>query len=433
MRFGSAKEVITPPFKMKLSCTGEDRFDYENIHDDVYVRAITFDDGASSALLISFDLLFHERSLNDALSEYAEQKYGVKRSAVCVGYTHAHITPAVKSYNPGHHDDGYEALLLERGKLCIDRAMTSMFEGYLEYGSMDIDLNISRRGYVDGKYMNLPNFNYPHDRELFVLCVKDTEGNVRSVMVNYACHPVFYPALLTLGAEFPGRLCELLDERYPNSTALFFQSAAGDVRPSTTVSKKEDGTYKWRKLSFDGIDEFAKMLYEKVEEILNCGDLNQGSLQISTDSFKVSLPMNPAPFEWFSEEYERQKMRPIGANCTNAHLIVNGGYDKLRDALDLYCGIIKLTDKLCIANVGGEPCYGIKAAVLKALAGYDVCFVGYTDDCAYIVDDKILAEGGYEAECHLEYGLIGPFKKGIDGRISQGFYESLKRLGLNKA
>ena len=120
----------------------------------------------------------------------------------------------------------------------------------------------------------------------------------------------------------------------------------------------------------------------------------------------------------------------MGANYTNAHLIVNGGYDKLRDALELHCGIIKLTDKLCIANVGGEPCYGIKAAVLKVLAGYDVCFVGYTDDCAYIVDDKILSEGGYEAECHLEYGLIGPFKKGITKKITDGFREAANRLGL---
>ena len=432
MRFGTAKEIITPPFKMRLSCTGEDRFDFEDIHDDVFARCLVLDDGNSMAILMSFDLLFHDRSLNDALSEYAETKYGIKKSAVCIGYTHAHITPATKSYNPGHHDERYESLLVERGKSCIDKAVGSMFYGYLEYGSMDIELNISRRGFVNGKYTNLPNFNYPHDKELFVLCVKDTEGRVRSVMVNYACHPVFYPALLTLGGEFPARLCALLDEKYCHGTSLFFQSAAGDVRPSTTVDKKEDGTYKWRKLSFDGVDEFAEMLYEKVVEILNCSNLTRASLAISTDSFKVALPMNPVHFEWFAEEYERQKKRPIGANYTNAHLIVNGGYEKLRETLDLYCGIIKLTDKLCIANVGGEPCYGIKAAVIDALSGFDVCFVGYTDDCAYIVDDKILEEGGYEPECHLEYGLIGPFKKGITERIYTGFVESAKRLGLNK-
>lgn len=431
MRFGTAKEIITPQFKMRLACTGEDRYDFEDIHDDVFARCLVLDDGNEKALLVSFDLLFHDRSLNDALSSYAEEKYGIKKSAVCVGYTHAHITPAVKSYNPGHHDDRYEALLLEKGKLCIDRAMTSMFEGYLEYGSQDIDLNISRRLCVNGKYTNLPNFNYPHDKELFVLCIRDTKDEVRSVMVNYACHPVFYPALLTLGGEFPGRLCELLDKKYPNSTSLFFQSAGGDVRPATAVEQKDDGSYKWRKRSFDGIDEFAGMLYDKVEQIISGNALKRGELSISSDEFTVPLAMDPVPFEWFEREYEEQKKRPIGANYTNAHLIVNGGYEKLCDTLDLHCGIIKLTDKLCIANVGGEPCYGIKTAARDALRGYDVSFIGYTDDCAYIVDDKILSEGGYEPECHLEYGLIGPFKQGITKAIFDGFSESAKRLGLN--
>ena len=78
--------------------------------------------------------------------------------------------------------------------------------------------------------------------------------------------------------------------------------------------------------------------------------------------------------------------------------------------------------------MGGEPCYGVKQAVKAAFAGKRVCFIGYTDSCAYIVDDKILSEGGYEPQCHLEYGNIGPFKPGLDKLYFEAFGNSYARM-----
>ena len=74
MRFGAAKEITTPPFKMKLACSGKMDVDYEDIYDDMYARCLVFDNGENKFLLMSFDLLFHDRSLNDAMAEYASQK-----------------------------------------------------------------------------------------------------------------------------------------------------------------------------------------------------------------------------------------------------------------------------------------------------------------------------------------------------------------------
>ena len=246
MFFGVAKEIITPPFKMQIACTGEYLKDYETIHDDVYVRCLVLKDDSSTSILISYDLLFHDRSLNEQLCGYANSVYGVKKDAVLVACTHAHTAPAVKGYNPGHHDDRYEEYIVEKGKLCIDKAMASLFEGYIEYGSMDINLNISRRGKVNGVYTNAPNFNYVHDQELFLLCIKNLVGEIKAITLSYACHPVFYPAFSSVSGEFPAKLCSLLDEKY-NIISLYFQSAGGDVRPLATLDKGENGVYKWKK------------------------------------------------------------------------------------------------------------------------------------------------------------------------------------------
>ena len=77
---------------------------------------------------------------------------------------------------------------------------------------------------------------------------------------------------------------------------------------------------------------------------------------------------------------------------------------------------------------GGEPCYGIKKLAREAFKGHNICFIGYTDACAYLPDDKVLEEGGYEAECHLEYGHKGPFKKSINKLLTDGFLKSLEQI-----
>ena len=89
---------------------------------------------------------------------------------------------------------------------------------------------------------------------------------------------------------------------------------------------------------------------------------------------------------------------------------------------------MRLTEDLYIATVGGEPCFGVKNAVKKAFGDKRVCFIGYTDSCAYIVNDRIIAEGGYEPNAYLEYCLKGPFKPGVDDLYTNGFAQSLKRL-----
>ena len=119
---------------------------------------------------------------------------------------------------------------------------------------------------------------------------------------------------------------------------------------------------------------------------------------------------------------------PGSANMSNAYNIVNGGYDKLPKSMPLHCQAVRLSENLYIATVGGEPCFGVKKAAVSAFGGKDVCFIGYTDACAYIVDDRVLSEGGYEPTCHNEYGHIGPFKAGLDKLYKDNFKAAFDKI-----
>lgn len=433
MRFGTGKDIITPLAPMNIACCGIFDRHFTKVHDDVYVRCLVLDDGSSKAVLMAFDLLFHDRQLNNAVAAYAKEKYGIDPAAVVLSYSHAHTAPAARGYNKDHHDDAYEELLLQRSKACLDRAMCSLEEGTLEYGCFDADFNLSRRGQRNGYFGNIPDFTYPRDREFWVLCVRDTDNTVRSILTNYPCHPVFYPTKEGICAEFPGRLCQLLDTKYYGCTSLFFQSTAGDVRPRSTVDEAAlmEGNFRWRwNTSFADVERHARGMYDAVCEFIDNGGCKKAELAVSADAFAIDLPMDPQPLEYFTAQMQQLESEPDSPNRVHAFFIAQGGYDTLPDSMPLHCQTIRLTEKLYLATVGGEPCFGVKKAVKKAFPeGAEVCFIGYTDACAYIVDDRILSEGGYEPTCHLEYCLKGPFKPGLDAKYESGFAASLARLG----
>lgn len=426
MRIGCAKEIITPIKPTKLACAGKFDTDFEHIHDDVFVRCIVLDDGKEMAVLMGADLLFHDCLLGDAVAGYAEERYGIKKSSVTLGYSHSHMAPAARGYNLNHHDDEYEAFLICRAKSCLDRAMCSMFEGEFEYGVFDADFNVSRRGNVNGVFLNRPDFEYPCDREFWVMCAKDTKGKIRSIVTNYACHPVFYPSQNSVSAEFPGRLCQLLDAKYYGCTSVFFQSSGADVRPRTCVDMEalKNGTNEWawkRGLTFDDVTSFAEDMFSAVTEFIEKGGCKKCELSIASTAFEIELPMDARPPEYFAEQKEIRKNSPDNPERNHAFYIADGGYEKLADTLQLRASVIRLSDNFYIATMGGEPCFGVKKAALKPFGEKDVCFIGYTDACAYIVDDRVLSEGGYEPTCHLEYCLKGPFKPGLDAKYTEAF------------
>ena len=426
MRFGIAKDIITPTSPMKLICAGGGKdSDFLRIHDDIYVKSLVLDDGTKKTILMSFDLALHDRDLNETLAEYALNKYGVSSEHFVLGCTHAHPVPAIRGYNPGTHSDAYEELLVTRAKQCIDRAMCNMMEGTMEYGSFYADFNISRRGTVNGVYKIAPTEEYPHDTEFVVICIRDINGEVRSVIMNYACHPVFYPDERGLSGEFPARLCQYLDAEFYGNISMFFQSAAGDVRPRPTADLENN---KFNKMKFADVDRFAKEMYEAVLAFISSGELKRIEPDITADMFEIELPLEPKPLSFFEKYLEGKDVKEFHPCVVNAYHTVNGNYEKMPHDVILHCQLIRISETFYLATVGGEPCYGVKKAVQEVLDGKDICFIGYTDSSAYYVDDRMLGEGGYEPASFLEYGWIGPFKPGLDEKYREGFRTALQRI-----
>ena len=421
MRFGVARDLITPPFMMNMGGYGTRRnLGFESIHDDLYVKALTLDDGHSRAALLTFDALFHERSFNDRLAAYAQEKYGVPPDQVVVSMTHSHGGPATANYDPGQESPEYEAFLWERTVACLDRAFTNSFEGSLSVGSVEGDWGLSRRKLVNGHYVNAPNHDADRDRKMDILRLHSADGAERAVLLAWSCHPVTMGGQMNLSGEFPGRLCQLVEAAIWGTQCLFFQSAGGDSRP--LIAAWGDT---WRACSFADVDEMSYSMAQAVQKALRDADFQTVDLNLAGKSFVVNFDTETYPREFF-EPYAADESLWSARVWAQKTL---DEYDTSEPVVRVHCGLVRLGEGVYVAHMGGEVTYELKQVVQAALAPARVVFIGYTDDCAYLPGDRIIAEGGYEAEGSVvEYCLKGAIKPGVNEKVTTAFQNAAASL-----
>lgn len=432
MRFGIAKDLITPTIVTYLGGYASFRSDtFEGIHDDLYVKAVLLDDGRTKVLLVTLDLLFYERALHDKVTAYARERHGIPPECVIVSCQHTHAAPACMGYDIGLASPEYDAFLLARIKTCIDRVFVNTFEGTMHYGSVEGDWNINRRGKVDGKVVMRPHPDGgPKENHISILKLTDTAGRVRGILLNYGCHPVTLRDQLYLSAEYPGRLCQLLETQFYGSTVAFFQGAGGSARPRLTA---KNGVFV--KCTYDEVDDMALAMANNVQKAVHSCDLRPIALNLAARHFVIPLDIEPYSKAELQAAVDRAK-NPAPSKTAkngqefyaNAARHVLARYDSLPNALDLHCGIIRLSDDLYIAHMGGEPCYEVKQVIAPLFGDKTMLLFGYTDATAYIVDDAMLADGGYEPTSALEYANKGNFKPGLDEKYRAAFREHLRHI-----
>ncbi len=421
MRFGVARDLVTPTVRTHMGGYGSlfGRY-FTAIHDDLYVKALVLDDGRCKALLMTYDLLMHSFDLTERLADYARQEHGVPRENVLVSYTHNHAGPAIEGYDPGQSSPEYEAFLIDRSRACVDRAFVNLIEGSARFGTVSGDWNINRRARVGGKMVNAPNHAGNTDRELNILRFSDGDGECQALLLNYACHPVTLADTLWISSEYPGRLCQLLEARYYGCTALFFQGAGATFRPLVSAASAS-----WKRCSFDEVDGMAAAMATSVQSVVQADQLVPFELKLAGSTFVVHLETQVQPKTFFEQLLEQSGHAP---HLQGRLRVILENYDRTDNTVPVHGGIVRLGVDLWMAWLCGEVCYEVKEEIAKVFAGTKLVFVGYGDGVAYIPDDKLIGEGGYEVDgAVVEFCLKGRFKRGVTRKLVDAYREALGR------
>ena len=211
----------------------------EGVRDPICAVLLLLDDSQTKAAILSLDLINASEDMTRRLRGAVSSGAGVPSENVMVATSHNHSGPGW-SLNPEWSEK------VERDIQAAARAAaTRMQPVTIGYQEDTIDFNINRRQMIGGRSVVRLNPDGPCDPRVKVLRFDGVSGNDPvAVLMHAVCHPcVFtwgdrwsqphpggYPKM---SADFPGEAKSFVERAYGGqTTALFLQGCAGDIRPN---------------------------------------------------------------------------------------------------------------------------------------------------------------------------------------------------------
>jgi hypothetical protein len=243
---GAAKVDITPPVETYEDLNGNGRYDpgepfqdlngngkwdpvwlagfkprsAESIHDPIWARAIYFEKGGRSAMLISCDVIGF---LHPRVRKLCQKIEGVDH--VIFASTHCHSGPdTVGLWGPFPGVSGLSPAYLkqlEDGVLaCARKAAAARVPATLQAGA----------AHVEGvcKDIRPPDIR---NETAASLVARDRDGRPLALLVNFAMHPEGMGSKnRAVSSDYPHYLREAIERDFPGATALFISGDLGGMQ-----------------------------------------------------------------------------------------------------------------------------------------------------------------------------------------------------------
>jgi len=394
LMLGTAQTNITPREPVQLAGFGHREGEMQGVTRDLYIKTLLVqtcgtDGEASSALIVSADLIWWGSERMERIFDIVQQRWGIVRDAVILNASHTHSGPQTSNRfdrSIGEMNEAYVDFLETSLFACIDQAFHTLEPVTMETGRGECGIGINRRKIENGLVIMAPNECGIVDPEVSVVRYIAGSGHVKAVIVQYACHPTTTDQNL-VSAEFPGAAMARVEQALgQGATALFLQGCCGDVRPNLT----RDGQF-YRGDDAD-VEIFGSELADSVLRVLRGPMRSAPPCMIRSESVSVSLPLQSAPDSSVGE-----RSVPFNMN------------------------IVRLSDSLSFLAMNGEvvTAYG---AYVKDLTGGLVIPLGYSNGMiGYVPTASQIAEGGYEAvESQPYFGLPAAYSPVVEQIIKNG-------------
>lgn len=214
---GFAEVDITPPLGTHKIGWLKDLVSTE-IRDPLFARVAVFTTGQERVAFVQLDTLFVAWPEVAAIRQRVTQQYGFPGQHVMVTATHNHAGPAVTHAGDVPKDVAYADWLVSKVVEAFGRALAGLDEAEMGWGRC-FEWNVAHNRRVvmrDGTVRTHGTFadldalclEGPVDPELAVIAVRSTRGELRGLIVNFACHPTHYGGDTILSAGFPGTLAQ---------------------------------------------------------------------------------------------------------------------------------------------------------------------------------------------------------------------------------
>ena len=254
----------------------------QRVRDPVFVRAMSFDDGAQRVVLLAYDLLLIPEALSRALTERLADT-GARLLAHAT-HTHSSVGGLARGKLAEHIIGGYRPDTVTRmaalGEQAAREALASAGPGRVAASQRPLRGHNGNRRDPFG----------PMDEELTVLRL--VREHDEAWLVSYSAHPVIVGERdhYALSADYPGALIAALEQDVP--FALFVQGALGGV--DVLFPDDERVT----------VDENLRLMVDPMaraarDEVARLGDerLRDGPLRFGERTWRLPRPDSRPHFE----------------------------------------------------------------------------------------------------------------------------------------
>ncbi|HTP35425.1 MAG TPA: neutral/alkaline non-lysosomal ceramidase N-terminal domain-containing protein [Candidatus Acidoferrales bacterium] len=413
LRAGAARVDITPAADAALPMGGYAgrTQGFRSIHDNVYVRAIVLDDGATQAALVAWESLFVPDAVWAETSQRIAAEAGIRPENLLLSAVHDHGAPILSlAETAAPKTVAYTKSVEDAAIAAVRGAKSQLQPARFGIGTGTAYVNVNRREAAPGRGLWLGyNEEGPSDKTVTVLRFDDLNGRPIAFWINYSVHAVVMgPENLQVTGDLAGATARFVEQHYlgkdhlrsdggsrlrlrpedragSDVVAVWTSGAAGDQNPVSMVNGEDFGM----------VDALGKILGEAVVRAAGAIKTSaeariQGAQQVVTCPGRHVEP-GPTP----RAEYKFNDADPV----------------------NIRLGLVTIND-VALAGVSGEVFTLIAQRLKRETPVYKTVMVTHTNGSSgYIPNDAAFEPVSYEVTAsRLKPGCA-------EGAIVNGFLE----------
>jgi hypothetical protein len=421
---GATKVDITPAGPIWMAGYAKRDKTSEGIRKNIHVVALALqDETGRTSVLMTFDLVKIGRDWGTAITDRCQKEFGLSRDHVVLNSSHSHSGPVTGYAAPFYLamtpadvevERRYTRELVDKSVEAVGQAIRNLSPATLEFGQGLAAIAVNRRRV---RLRSLPG---PVDQDVPVLCVRGPNGELRAIVVGYACHATALGDY-QISADWPGYAKEEIEKTHPGAIALFVQGCGADANPLPRYQGTDPAMLHY---SVELAQMYGKILAAAVEmELHEKMTPLVGPLRTAYET--VDVPLRPASREELQAALAgSDRLQSAAAKQLLAQMDKDG---KLPDQYPYPVEVWQFGHGLKFIALSGEVVVDY-ALRLKAQYGWDTTWVaGYSNDVfGYIPSVRVLREGGYEGgDANKDLG--GPFGPAVEEIIVEKVGDLMKR------
>jgi hypothetical protein len=424
-RAGVASRVITPAEPMWMAGYASRNKPSEGKVHELFAKALAVEDSSGGkVVLVTTDLVGLPRDLAEAVAATVRDKTGLPRERLMLTSSHTHCGPVIRSTLNDMYDmppdewkkvEAYTKRLPSILVEVVTAALDDLKPAKLSIGGGTARFALNRReatpkGVVIGR-----NPEGPVDHDAPVLRVESPDGKLRAVVFGYACHNTTLSFFQWCG-DYAGFAQAELEKAHPGALAMFWIGCGADANPNPR------GTVEL-------CEKHGRELAEAVDAVLS-KPMTPLSGPVTARYGTVTLPFDQLPGrqKWSDDGMSKQAaVRNRAARFLKA--IDAGGKVPDRYA-DYPVQVWRFGDGLTWVALGGEVVVDYDLRLKREIAAKPLWVTAYANDVmAYIPSERVLKEGGYEADSSMiYYGMPTKWAPGLEDVIIRKTVELSKPL-----